>query len=368
MLFSNSSIIVYLKRSSLEVYSQKSEGVQARLDFPPNYQKDQEILDVEKFEQLIANFLSKLNLKDKKIIIAISADNLFEKTIPLSDKAKEDAAANKFFEEIPFDPQKIVKKQIRTKNGLNLIAANKNLFESIVHVLQKLESEVHAVVPVTMFGISSLALTRADEKKITSNSELLKTSNLLSAEPTIEQSRKTEQTDENSQKKSKFSPVVILGIGFIIIGIAVAAFLLFKQGKISKIIPINNKPSETSSPSPKQSAPLPQIDVENLDASRQAQISPKNNIKIQILNGSGIAGQASQVQIALESLSFSQIEVGNAPSQDITATKIEYAKGTAQTYVDEIKLELEKTFTSVETAESPEIQDFDIIIITGKSS
>ena len=101
MLFSNPVIIIYLKRNSLEVYTQKTQGVQARLDFPPNYEKDQEIIDIEKFEQLISNFLSKLSLEGKKVIIVISSENLFEKTIPLSDRTKEETAAKKFFEEIP---------------------------------------------------------------------------------------------------------------------------------------------------------------------------------------------------------------------------------------------------------------------------
>ena len=367
MLFSNPDTIIFLKRNSLEVYNQKSEGVQARLDFPPNYEKDQEIIDIEKFEQLISNFLSKLNLKNNKIIIVLSAENLFEKTLPLSDKTKEEAAAKKFFGSVPFDPQKVAKKQIRTKNGLNLIAANKNLYESIVHVLQKLQSEIRAAVPVSMFGITSLVLSRQDIKKITSNSEMLKTSNFLSGNAQIKQAADTPSDEENPQvekKKSKLNPISVAGIAFIVVGLGIVVFLLFKQGILKQYSPFNKNPLPTLAPSPRESIPAI-VDLENQEATGQAELSSKQDLTIQVLNGSGISGQASQVQALLQSLDYSQIETGNADSQDLTSTKIVYKQNVADSLISEIKTELEKTLANVETEEASDDIGFDIVITTG---
>src|SRR3989344_7681488 len=279
MLFSNPVIIIYLKRNSLEVYSQKTRGVQARLDFPPNYEKDQEIIDLEKFEQLISNFLSKLSLNGKKVIIVISSENLFEKTIPLSDRTKEETAAKKFFEEIPFDLQKIAKKQIRTKNGLNLIAANKNLYDGIIHVLQNLQTEISAAVPATMFGVTASTLTGEDIKKISSNTEMLKTSDFLSGNAQIKQADQTPSDEENPQadkKKPKFSPAIVASIIFIVLGVGVVAFLLFKQGLIKQYFPSNKNPSPALAPSPEQSAP-PTADSDNKEATEQAQLTSKQD-------------------------------------------------------------------------------------------
>src|SRR3989344_783458 len=367
MLFSNPVIIIYLKRNSLEVYSQKTRGVQARLDFPPNYEKDQEIIDLEKFEQLISNFLSKLSLNGKKVIIVISSENLFEKTIPLSDKTKEETAAKKFFEEIPFDLQKIAKKQIRTKNGLNLIAANKNFYDSIVHVLQKLQVEIRAAVPSTMFGITASTLTSEDIKKISSNPEMLKTSDFLSIDTQKKQDRETQPEKENLQadgEKSKFNPATVAGIAFIVVGLGVVVFLLFKQGILKQYLPFNKKPLPTLAPSPQESKPAP-VDLENKEATEQAELSSKQDITIQILNGSGVSGQASQVQALLEQLDYSQIETGNANSQNLTTTKIVYKQNVADSLISEIKTELEKTLANVETEQTSDDIGFDIVITTG---
>ena len=369
MLFSNPVIIIYLKRNSLEVYTQKTQGVQARLDFPPNYEKDQEIIDIEKFDQLISNFLSKLSLNGKKVIIVISSENLFEKTIPLSDRTKEETAAKKFFEEIPFDLQKIAKKQIRTKNGLNLIAANKNFYDSIVHVLQKLQVEIKAAVPSTMFGITASTLTGEDIKKITSSPEMLKTSDFLSSGTQKKQDEKTQPDEENLQadmKKSKLNLITVAGIAFIVVGLGVVTFLLFKQGILKQYLPFNKKPLPTLAPSPQESTSAT-VDLEDQEATEQAELSSKQDITIRILNGSGVSGQASQVQALLEKLGYSQIETGNADSQNLTATKIVYKQNVADSLISEIKTELGKTLAEVETEETSADIGFNIVITTGHS-
>lgn len=371
MLFSNPAVIVFLKRNSLEVYSQKLQGVQSRLNFPPEFEKDQEIIDIQKFEQLISSFLTKLNLKEKKVIIAISAENLFEKTLPLSTVAKENEETEKFFKEIPFDEPKIAKKQLRTKNGLNLIATNKNLYQAILHVLQKEGSEIEAVVPVSMFGITSQVLTRDDVKKITANSQMLKEANFLTENPEIKSTSRQEsekngaQEDETSDEKTKprISPVVKIGIILILIGIAVTAVLIFKKGFIES----PNRNQSTPSPALSSDQSLPELDEKDLEATSEAQDSNKVDITIQILNGSGIAGQAQIVKNSLTSLNYSQIEVGNAKNQDAQSTKVTYSKEVPQSYILEIKAELEKLLRGVETKATEEEQEFDIIITTGQT-
>lgn len=372
MLFSNSDIIILLKRNSLEVFNQKAEGVQSRLNFPPDFEKDQEIIDIEKFEQLISNFLTKLNLKDKKIIIAISAENLFEKTLPLSTMAKEEEGAKKFFGEVPFDEIKIAKKRLRTKNGLNLIATNKNLYEVIIHILQKEDAEIEAVVPLSMFGITSQTLSKNDIRKITSNSQILKEANFLTENPEIKTTSRQKSEKNGVQEVKTFdektkpgvSPVVKIGIILILIGITTAAVLLFKKGFISSPDRNQPTPSPTSTSSSEQS--LPKLDEKDLEATEEAEYSNKVDITIKILNGSGIAGQAQVVKNSLTSLNYSQIEVGNAKNQDAQSTKVTYSKEVPESYILEIKTELKKLLEGVETKAAEEEQEFDIIITTGQ--
>lgn len=364
MLFGNSKVILLLKRNSLEIYSKKSQGVESRLDFPPNYEKDQEILDLEKFEQLITNFLTKLDLKNRKVIIAISGENLFEKTLPLSDPKTEKAQVEKFFQEIPFDPQKIANIQIRTKNGLNLIATNRNLYEAIVHVLQQNQSEIEAVVPLSQFGVTSTTnLTKEDINKIVSNSKKLREANFLNktSEKSGDKPEEKKQNTKDDQNKSKKSPILIGGIAIISIGLGILAYLLLKPQEINP-----NTIEQQSQPAIVTEESQGRQDETESTTSSQTQEIPKDQIKIQILNGTGVAGQASQVQNLLQDINYTQIEIGNAQNQDFEKTVVRVSSSISNNQKEEIKTELEKLFESVEFETNVEGESFDIIITTGQ--
>ncbi|OGD85671.1 hypothetical protein A2164_03095 [Candidatus Curtissbacteria bacterium RBG_13_35_7] len=367
MLFSKSIAIFYLRRNSLEVYAKQNEPA-AQLNFPPNYEKDEEIIDQGKIEQLIANFLSKLNLNGYKIIIAVSNELLFEKTIPRSDSKKEDQETNKFFAEIPFDPQKIVKKEIKTQNGINLIATNKNLYEAIVHVIQKLTLEIEAVVPITAFGITSTAtLTKQDLSKITSNQNMQKISNFLEENvPKIATTAKEPISAETgTETKPKQTKLLILGIVLILIGAVLITILFFKPNLTNKFtLPIFVK-KIVDQPILEEPEPTNLEESQATPSQEPAEIS-KADIKIHILNGTGTSGQANQVKIQLEKLSFTNIETGNAANKDFDETVIIYTTNIPQSIKDEIEAELANTFQKIEIAADEQNENYNIVITTGK--
>lgn len=367
MLFGNSKYILHLKSKSLEVYKHNTQGVQARINFPPDYQKDQEIVDEQKFEQLISNFLTKLNLKDSQCLIAVSGENLFEKSIPLTNSKKEQAEAEEFFTQIPFDTEKIIKKQIRVKNGIKLIAANKNLYEAIVHVLQVIPVEIEAVIPITSFGITSSTLTKKDTSDIMKNSSLIKLTNFMTRENQPSTSNKKAGEDKSTQTPIKTDTkkkyLLIGGIIIIVVGLVIAALLLLKPDLLNKS-PQNNIPDN------KELTNFSNESKENIsgdsEASKEAEILEKSEITISILNGSGISGQASSIQSQLQSLKYSQIEAGNAQNQNRTTTLIQSSSNIPENYISEIKTELGKTLDSIETETSSTLETSNIIITTGK--
>ncbi len=367
MLFNSPKTVILLKRNSLEVYSKNQEAVESRLDFPPNYENDQEILDLEKFEQLIANFLTKLNLQNKKVIIAISTEDLFEKTIPLTDDKKEKAETKKFFDSIPFDLQKVAKLEIRTKNGINLIATNHNLYETIVHTLQRTQAEIEAVVPISMFGITTSTLTKQDLSRITSNSEMLKNANFLSKtyekpEEQIEESLDSTKTppEKFSKPASKKNPVLIGGVVFILIGLAIIAYLLLRPKS-----PPQNIIEDLSQKEPVTSQT--QEETESTSSS-SAEETSKDEIRIQVLNGSGVSGQASRVRNLLANINYSQIDIGNADSQDFKKTTVRLSSNISEELKAELQSELETLFESVEFEADLDSENFDIVITTGQPS
>lgn len=93
----------------------------------------------------------------------------------------------------------------------------------------------------------------------------------------------------------------------------------------------------------------------------------KEEITIEIQNGTGIAGEAAFLQGKLKTLGYSEITASNASSTDHTATTVTFLTNLSKTVQDEIKAELEKIYTTVnvKTASS---QKADVIIITGTRS
>ena len=90
----------------------------------------------------------------------------------------------------------------------------------------------------------------------------------------------------------------------------------------------------------------------------------RDEIKIQILNGSGISGAAGDLREEMEDLGYSDIVVGNASNQDYETTEVTFSEELSQGVRDEIIAKLEDVYQSVDTG-TGSTGDYDIVIITG---
>ena len=90
----------------------------------------------------------------------------------------------------------------------------------------------------------------------------------------------------------------------------------------------------------------------------------KEDISIEIQNGTGISGEAKLLQDKLKALGYTDIKVGNADSTDNTETTVTFLKTTSQTVQDELKKVLEGMYKTVNVKTST-TQTVDVIIITG---
>jgi len=141
---------------------------------------------------------------------------------------------------------------------------------------------------------------------------------------------------------------VVLGI-FLVVG--VAGWFIFKGSK---------SPSSTNpTPTP------PTKGVSTVSTPTPAPVD-KSEIEIEVLNGTGIAREASFLQGKLRDLDYTEIETGNAEDQDEseTVTKVTFSSSVAEEVVDEITEELEEIYKDVDVRTSRSLE-VDIQIITG---
>ena len=154
--------------------------------------------------------------------------------------------------------------------------------------------------------------------------------------------------DEKIAKNKKVIDIVLILAAIVLIG-GGAYFLL-------------SSPPEETEPSP---TPRP---VATPVGTPQATEIPndinREDVKIEVLNGTGVEGEATFLKDRLNALGYTKVDVGNASKQDNTATIITYAKSVDEAVKEEITALCEKEYTSVkEVSGSPGA--FDVEIITG---
>src|SRR3989344_4360136 len=346
-------IILFLKRDSLELYSTGFDGPKNKLAFPPDVVKYEEIVNETNFANLVSTFLQKEIAPNQKVTVLLSPDILFQKTIALKDNNLEESETQKFAGEIPFDSAKTATIKVALEDKVTLIATNKRLYLPIVASVEKLASQVQAVIPASLFGISgTLPLAKNDISQIFGNSKLIHASNFLLSQP--DTGSQTDQEESESLKKShKYIFFILLVVLIIIAGLS---FVFIRQKK--------SKDSPKEETAIAQTSPKPTPSEESTAAAEIEEIS-KEDLKIQILNGTGVAGQAQDLADLLKSDGFGDVTLSNSPTTDNTQAKVSFKDRVPQTIRSNLTQKLEEIFETVQVETLME-SGFDIKITTGK--
>lgn len=90
----------------------------------------------------------------------------------------------------------------------------------------------------------------------------------------------------------------------------------------------------------------------------------KDDVSIEVLNGTGISGEAKLLSDKLKTLGYSDITSGNASSTDNTETTVTFSKTLSQLVQDEIKKELDSFYKTVNIKTSS-TQKSDVVVVTG---
>jgi hypothetical protein len=101
------------------------------------------------------------------------------------------------------------------------------------------------------------------------------------------------------------------------------------------------------------SSPTPTVEAVN-----------KADIKIQILNGSGVVGAAGKAQSALTAVGYTGIEVGNADSYTYKTTVVAFGDTVPEPVKQEITTELEKIYGKIDTKPNTSTK-YNVVITIG---
>jgi hypothetical protein len=148
-----------------------------------------------------------------------------------------------------------------------------------------------------------------------------------------------------SWKKVFLYTIIAAGLGFLILG---GVFFLYKNANLNFLNQAEKKEIVLPSITPKPTA----VKVD------------KEAYEIQVLNGSGIEGEAASVQELLEDEGFKVGAIGNADNSDYTKTQILATEDVENEYTDELQKALEKR-GPVEVEKAPSTQTEKVVVIVG---
>ncbi len=191
----------------------------------------------------------------------------------------------------------------------------------------------------------------------------------------MEESQNTEnQTQEAPQVSSPVSSGVsfptigepkksggaktLLVVGILVL-VGILGFVIYKSAAKNSETPIVD---ETTYDNMVETVPTEPTASASPSATPKA--ADKEDVKIQVQNGTGITGEAAYLETQLKGLGYTEVAVGNSAKQDLTATQVSFGSSVDSTIVSEITTKLKALYQSVTTTTSASTT-YDIVIVTG---
>ena len=356
------ALVCYVGSNFLEVFEPNSNN-QQKLSFSPESIQHSEIIDKKKYSEELEKFIEGLKLKTGKGIILLSAELVYASDIDITNKNEKDEA-EKFLTAVPLSGNNIAVISLHNKNKLRIIAANKKLYEGELEVLKISNVEIFSVAPISVFPnrTSGQEFTAQEARKITGEKKILQRYNFLQSKDNPQGDKEMANTRDDLEvgevgKKSMRKQYILLAISVILLTCAIGYLLLW-----SKTIPnpwfkksesLRPKPGAVTVPSPTSQ---PKTTTNPL--------TDKSAIKIQILNGSGIEGQAGKLSDLLQGVGYNNVTTGNTNNLE-QRTTIMYKKLVPKDMLTDITDTIKNDFPDPTLQEASKSAEFDILITTG---
>lgn len=345
-LFGTNKAILLLTKDRLRLFTGEHEPQQVL--FPLEVIRHQEVIDQKRFEKILTDFFTQL--KKHEGLIVLGDDVTYQKQLPQAALPED---VQSFYDTIPFPQNQIAKKMIKTAKEIYLLATNHTLYQTVTHIAKQYQWDIKEVLPITIYlpylqgqEISYKTLSNALQHKTFAN-----TANFLK-----------EEAVENKEKSANSVPlkqyVILIGcVLFLVVALGAAAMNL-------GLLP-NTKPNGPISPTaiPPQSTKPTLPTSTTLAPTEKTQ--DKKTVSIQIVNGSGITGQASLVKEHLAAIGYTNVQIGSTNSATTSSTIVAFSKSMNSSFVDEIVTELQTLFTTVNSESTASASGYDIFITTG---
>lgn len=352
--------IIYIDRNNLYFYGGNVHAP-LTLPFQPTTVRDIEVINAEELEKQILNFIKQNKIEPSEGGIVVAHQSTFEKIIPAKTPSEQIPEIKKhFLDNVPF--QEILTKELTNEKGIRIIATNKDLIYLIRDIFNKNHFKIETIVPIAvLYPDGDITFNTASAQQILNKASTLKQQSFLLKDAEIVS---TDRFEEGTVKEKKNKTLYYL-IPVFVIAIGILVWLILSQRSAA------SKPRTTISPVPtrtsaRQSATPTIVPTVVVTSSPSATLLSKDTITFQVLNGSGIPGQADTVRDALIEKEYTSITTGNAPALRSSRTLIVYKSRIPEAQVKEIVDIVSPIVGEVSTQVNEEIS-YDVLITTAST-
>lgn len=243
--------------------------------------------------------------------------------------------------------------------------------EAIVKEEKKIEKEEAGMVSIDSGAANEKNNAQTNQKEAQIKEEvqapIIQNQEVVN-EPPANAALKTESpVDDNDYivqtevKKNLLRYFIVVAVISFLIGLISMAVINFFLSGTNYDIPFIKREVVVATPSPKPTVTVEQTKVIEVDLAEYS---------IEVLNGSGISGVASELKTALTTDGFKVISAGNADKSDYTNTIISAKKKVSSAYLVKLKENLKKTYIldSDSKAVLAETDEADVIITIGSNT
>lgn len=343
-----SKLLLYVNRQKL-IFASTNFPNPFTLEFPANTAKDLEIIDTDYFGTILINFLKLHNILPSEAILILSPEVYFHKSLILSvDSGEKQKQIESFTDFIPF--KNLYVKDYFLKNQNHLIAINKFFYEPILRSLKDNGFIITSIIPeviLDLFDIKLADFLPKDVKDIYSQNKSFKDYSML---PVLDiQKISTTQVVKFKEDKTK---TIILVVIFVILLLVFISLKLFLPKFFSPPKPVAKKIVATPTAKLVPSfTPTPTINY-----------LKQEDLKIKIVNSSGVSNQATKIKQSLNPLEYKQIDTASAPVITANKNQISFSSNVSPDFKLKIIQELEELIGEVLEVDSLETSTYNILI------
>jgi hypothetical protein len=221
MFFTKQPLLCYCTTTFLRIYD--SDDTSYTIPFPRELLCYGEILELEKFEKLLLDFITGLKLQYTTCRVILSPELVFFERLD-QKSGMHQSTIEKITAAVPLAKDAISILTAIDKNGCGVYITNKKVYTALITVLNKKKIAVTAVVPVIVFAdfAKNSHLSISNLRRGMQNKKLVEQYDFLSKGSELHPNKVSEQ----SSKKKKQSYLLLLSILMLLSAITYLLFVM----------------------------------------------------------------------------------------------------------------------------------------------